>query len=174
MFMHTVTRKGEGSVGGVSCDHMRMFEKGKVVGSVAESLACSHRSRLHAQFFKSELVHAERQLWTTHETMCCTGALHASRPEISTHQSKNDPALTSEEIFEKEKAAFYRLKVKLLQDEKYVGKYVAIVNEEIVDIGDDRLQLIRKVYDKKGYIPMYVGKIALEETIHEDPSAESI
>ena len=56
--------------------------------------------------------------------------------------------------FERQQAAFERLKPQLLQ--QYPGKCVAIVNEQVVEIGDDKLDVLERVHEKFGRVPVYV------------------
>jgi antitoxin (DNA-binding transcriptional repressor) of toxin-antitoxin stability system len=60
----------------------------------------------------------------------------------------------SDEAFERERAAFERLKPELLKTHR--GKFVAVVNEQVVDVGTDRVKLVLRVYDRFGYRPIYV------------------
>ncbi len=60
----------------------------------------------------------------------------------------------SDEAFERERTAFERLKPELLKTHR--GKFVAVVNEQLVDVGTDRVQLVLRVYDRFGYRPIYV------------------
>jgi hypothetical protein len=77
-----------------------------------------------------------------------------------------------EEIFEKERAAFLRLKKKLIGDANYSDKYVAIVGGRMVDSDSDKILLANRVYSKFGYIAMYIGKVTRKERILEYPSPE--
>jgi antitoxin (DNA-binding transcriptional repressor) of toxin-antitoxin stability system len=60
----------------------------------------------------------------------------------------------SVEAFERERAAFERLKPELLKT--HLGQFVAIVNEQVVDVDTDRVKLVLRVYDRFGYRPIYV------------------
>jgi PHD/YefM family antitoxin component YafN of YafNO toxin-antitoxin module len=60
----------------------------------------------------------------------------------------------SNEAFERERAAFERLKPELLKTHR--GKFVAVVNEQVVDMDTDRVKLVLRVYDRFGYRPIYV------------------
>lgn len=60
----------------------------------------------------------------------------------------------SDETFERERTAFERLKPKLLKTHR--GKFVAVVNEQVVDVDTDRVKLVLRVYDRFGYRPIYV------------------
>jgi hypothetical protein len=67
----------------------------------------------------------------------------------SSNASADDTA-----AFEREKAAFERLKPELLQ--RYPGKCVAIVNEQVVEVGDDKLEVLDRIHEKFGRVPVYV------------------
>ena len=60
----------------------------------------------------------------------------------------------SDETFERERAAFERLKPELLKTHR--GQFVAVVNEQVVDVDTDRVKLVLRVYDRFGYRPIYV------------------
>jgi hypothetical protein len=78
----------------------------------------------------------------------------------------------NEEIFEKERTSFLKLKKKLIGDPNYSDKYVAVVGGKIVDTDRDKILLAKRVYSKHGYIPMYVGKVTETERTLEYPSPE--
>jgi len=60
----------------------------------------------------------------------------------------------SDEAFERARAAFERLKPELLKTHR--GQFVAVVNEQVVDVDTDRVKLVLRVYDRLGYRPIYV------------------
>jgi hypothetical protein len=68
-----------------------------------------------------------------------------------------------EEIFQREKEAFMRLKPKLLETNK--GKYVVIRNGEPVLFGDNKVELAQAAYKKFGYVPLYIGLIQEEPEV---------
>ncbi len=73
--------------------------------------------------------------------------------------------------FEDERAAFYRLKDRLL--DRYKGQYVAILDGQVVDSGTDPVELVMRVYRQFGYdVPVYVGLVSEEPEIVEFPSPE--
>jgi hypothetical protein len=53
-----------------------------------------------------------------------------------------------ESELKKEYEWFESVRENLLKDEKYRGKFVAIKDEEIIDVGDDRLEMVLKMRDK--------------------------
>ncbi len=73
---------------------------------------------------------------------------------------------TSKEIqqrFEKEKNAYWRIRNDLLK--KYKGKWVAIVNEQVVAIGDEMGKVIEDAFQKTQSKVMFVGEVGLEDRI---------
>ena len=63
-----------------------------------------------------------------------------------------------DDAFERERAAFQRLKPELLKTHR--GKFVAVVGEQVVDEDTDRVKLVLRVYDRFGYRPIYVQRVA--------------
>jgi len=74
--------------------------------------------------------------------------------------------------FEKEKRAFEEMKDKLLRDPNFQGKYVAVVGGKVVDVGEDKIELAKRVYKKYGYIPMFIGFLGKRKRVVEVPSPE--
>lgn len=66
----------------------------------------------------------------------------------------------ADEAFEREVAAFKALKPELLK--QYPGQYVAIYQGQVVGHGDNRLALVKEVYNQFGEVPCYVEKVSLE------------
>jgi hypothetical protein len=75
-------------------------------------------------------------------------------PEIA-----SGPPLTK---WERESQAFLRLLPTLLDVHR--GKYVAVHNEQVVDSGDDQIEVAMRVYDRFGYQPIYVGLVSDQPT----------
>jgi hypothetical protein len=94
------------------------------------------------------------------------------RFELANIESSSEERI-EDEIFQKEKAAFLQLKDGLLMDPRYAGKYVAIVESEPAAVGEDEAKVARAVYDRLGYVTMYVGKVSEDEEIAEEPSFET-
>jgi len=59
---------------------------------------------------------------------------------------------------EREYRAFLRLLPGLLPT--HAGQYVAIHEEKVVDAGPDDLELVRRVHERIGYVPIHVGLVA--------------
>lgn len=57
-----------------------------------------------------------------------------------------------------------------LRNPDFRGKFVAILEEEIIDLDEDEKSLLRRVYQTYGYVPVYIQKVEEEETIEEVPS----
>jgi hypothetical protein len=60
--------------------------------------------------------------------------------------------------WERERSAFYRLLPNLLTTNR--GKYVAIHEESVVEVGDSSLETAQRAYAKFGYIPIYIGLVS--------------
>lgn len=63
----------------------------------------------------------------------------------------------------KEREAYLQMEYKLR--EKYLGKFVAIANGKLIGVGDDKIELIIRLYREIGYQPMYVHQVGAEERI---------
>lgn len=73
---------------------------------------------------------------------------------------------------EEERDAFLKIKDKLIQDPSYGGKYVAVLNGVVVAYDEDKERLAKNVYEKYGYIPLYIDKVVPGERHVEVPSPE--
>ncbi|SRR5579883_154202 len=62
--------------------------------------------------------------------------------------------------WEREYRAFWRLLPELLKTHR--GKYVAIHEEQVIDSGDDRRELIFRVLPKVGNVSIHVGYVSEE------------
>jgi hypothetical protein len=62
--------------------------------------------------------------------------------------------------FEQEVATFETLKPELLA--QYPNQYIAIYQGQVVGNGDNRLALVKEVYNQFGEVPCYVEKVTLE------------
>jgi PHD/YefM family antitoxin component YafN of YafNO toxin-antitoxin module len=76
------------------------------------------------------------------------------------------------EAFERERAAFLRLKPQLLDTHR--GLWVAIVGERVVDSDADSRALARRVYARFGYVPAYIQLVSEEMPSVELPSPEEV
>jgi hypothetical protein len=85
-----------------------------------------------------------------------------------------DPELEKDPLksIEKEREFFTRNLKALSQMEEYKGKFVAILRGEIIDHDEDNRKLAKRVYEKFGYIPIYIDKVEKKEQIIEIPSPE--
>jgi hypothetical protein len=75
-------------------------------------------------------------------------------------------------ILERERAAFERLKPELLKT--HPGKWVAIVDGELVDSDDDEDALVQRVYAKYGYRTIFVEEVRETPRIYDFPSPEIV
>ena len=73
--------------------------------------------------------------------------------------------------FEREMEAFLKLKEGFEKDPKYRRKFVAIADGKVVDSDADERRLVKRVYKKLGYTPVYIGFAGGEEVL-EIPSPE--
>ena len=67
--------------------------------------------------------------------------------------------------WEKERAAFYRLKPQLLQTQK--GLYVAVHGGQVVDADADERSLAIRFFEKHGQVPVYIGLVSEHPPIIE-------
>ena len=74
-------------------------------------------------------------------------------------------------VFEEQKR-FFMKNLEALLAEGYGGKFVAVLNNRIVDSDADKIELAKRVYGKYGYVPLYIGKVQRELRVVEIPSPE--
>src|SRR5262249_55650118 len=60
--------------------------------------------------------------------------------------------------WEKEHRAFLRLRPSLLRTLR--NQYVAVYGQKVVDSDDDKIALALRVYQRFGYVPVYVGPVS--------------
>lgn len=65
-----------------------------------------------------------------------------------------------EATFERELAAFERLKPSLM--EQYAGQYVAVSHGKVVASGNVKLDVARKVRERYGAATFYVGRVTMD------------
>jgi len=78
--------------------------------------------------------------------------------------------LAQQDEFEQDKLTFKQKKSSLQMDPHYRERYVAIVKNEVVDDDTDKLKLAKRVYEKYGYVPMYVGFVGKKSRRIKIPS----
>ena len=83
-----------------------------------------------------------------------------------------EPELLAEHrgILEMEYKAFLEMREKLLEDERYEGKWVAILDGELIDCDEDGSVLAKRVYEKHGYRPILIERIIEKERPLRFPS----
>jgi len=96
---------------------------------------------------------------TTYSTLDTTEPL--------SHPTKRETLAT---VIKRERQAFEEMKDNLLKDEKLLGKFVAIFKEGVVDFDEDEEKLVKRMYKKYGYSPMYIQKVEEKEAVEEIPS----
>lgn len=80
--------------------------------------------------------------------------------EWVTEQLDSTEADEAKIAFEQEIAAFEQMKPALL--EQYAGQFVAIYQGQVVAVGDNRLALVKEVYNRYGEVPCYVERVTAE------------
>ena len=73
---------------------------------------------------------------------------------------------------EEEREAFNKARGKLVEDPNYRGKHVAFFRGSLVACDEDKGKLARNVYEKYGYVPVYIDLVAADERRIEVPSPE--
>ncbi len=68
--------------------------------------------------------------------------------------------------FNMEKETFIKLKPGLLKEKKYINKYVAIHNGKIIGYDSDKMELLKYIYRKIGYQPIYIDKVTEEKIVY--------
>lgn len=71
------------------------------------------------------------------------------------------------EAFEGERQAFERLKPELLRTHQ--GQWVAVYQGEVVEADRDRSQVLDSVYDRFGYVPVYVQLVEERPRVYKLP-----
>lgn len=84
----------------------------------------------------------------------------------------DDQQLESVLRIEEEREAFSKIRDRLIRDPAYNGKYVAVFQGRIVGCDEEKERLAEKVYEKYGYVPIYIDKVAPGERRVEIPSPE--
>jgi PHD/YefM family antitoxin component YafN of YafNO toxin-antitoxin module len=74
--------------------------------------------------------------------------------------------------FERQKAAFERLKPALMK--QYPGQCVAIVGGEVVEVGDDKVEIVQKVRERFGGVPMYVQWVTEHPPVYHVPYRRAV
>ncbi len=64
-----------------------------------------------------------------------------------------------------EKQSFAKKRQELMKDPDLKGKFVAVIDGTIIDSDTDELALTKRVYEKHGYIPVLIEKIAEEKVV---------
>jgi hypothetical protein len=68
--------------------------------------------------------------------------------------------------------AYEDMRQSLLSDDHYRDKFVAFVKGMLVDSDLDKVALMNRVYEKYGYITIFVKKVERKEHVFEVPSPE--
>jgi hypothetical protein len=89
-------------------------------------------------------------------------------------QARPDPSTQPKSYggFEREKAAFERLKPDLL--ERFPDKCVAIVGGQVVEVGEDKLKVIERVRERFGRVSMYVQWVTAQPRVYHFPHRQVV
>jgi hypothetical protein len=74
--------------------------------------------------------------------------------------------------FDEDYETFRALKLKLLMDPTYRGRWIAVVNGELIGPSDDDSELSRIIDEKYGNAVAYIGRVAEGREILELPPRE--
>jgi hypothetical protein len=83
------------------------------------------------------------------------------------NEIKAKEKLTGLMSIKKEKRSFLNMKKDLVENKTYNNKFIAILNGKIVDFDVDNRKLAKRVYEKYGYIPIYIDKVEKETKTFE-------
>lgn len=108
-------------------------------------------------------------------------SIRPSSPEIdvtrllpATSQALLKLGASPRTAFDLEKDSFRALRDSSLGYETYKEKFVAIHKGKVVDFGEDKKTLAKRVYAKYGYVPIYIGKVERKRIIGEMSSPERV
>ena len=76
---------------------------------------------------------------------------------------------TSRKQFEANREVFERLKPRLLMDERYRNKWIAVVNGRLIGPSDDDSELSRAVDERHGNVSAYIERIVEKKEVLELP-----
>ena len=79
---------------------------------------------------------------------------------------------SSDEAFKREESSFERLRRKSLSDERFKGKFIAVLDGKLVGCDEDDSKLAKRIYDTYGYRPIYIDKVTETRRTIEFPSPE--
>jgi len=66
---------------------------------------------------------------------------------------------------ESNKAAFQKMKAKLMADDRFRGKYVAVVNQGVVDSDESEVRLVKRITRDYRGEAAYIGRVTEKEEI---------
>ena len=95
-------------------------------------------------------------------------AFRAWREEEKRRQARQ----AEEAAIEREHAAFQRMLPELLK--QYEGQVVAIYNGQVVDIGDDEVEVWKRARQRLGQVPVYVDTVEYPPRVYDMPYREVV
>ncbi|MFI5365842.1 MAG: DUF5678 domain-containing protein [Candidatus Binatia bacterium] len=78
----------------------------------------------------------------------------------------------ADEALAAEEHAFRRKQPQLIR--RYAGEFVALYRSRVVGHDRDDENLARRMFEKLGDVPFYIGKVDREPTVYELPSPELV
>jgi hypothetical protein len=73
----------------------------------------------------------------------------------------------SRSSYDRNREKFFQLKSSQSAGSRYWNRYVAIVGENIVDDDSDERTLVSRVYQRFGYLSLYIGKVEETQTTED-------
>jgi hypothetical protein len=95
-------------------------------------------------------------------------------PSVIANSSGLKPISALDQVFEKNRNSFLKLKEALLSEKDYVNKFIAIIDGEIVDSDYDRSTLAERVYARCGYVQLFIGKVTKQKRYRHLPSPRRV
>ncbi len=90
---------------------------------------------------------------------------------MATSRARRSLDLAEEELAAEEHA-FRRKLPKLMR--RYAGEFVALYHRRVVGHDSDDENLARRMFEKLGDVPFYMGKVDKEPAVYELPSPELV
>src|SRR5262249_16851691 len=107
--------------------------------------------------FERSSLHAERSPETWYNG---TRSSRKDRSRMSDSSLATAPRkVPTDSKAERERLAFRRLLPQLLSQPEYLGKYVAIHDEKVVDSDESDMELVQRVHARVGYVPIHVARV---------------
>jgi hypothetical protein len=93
---------------------------------------------------------------------------------VETEQPKHSTMAADVRALRAELKHFMKIKPELLADERYRGRFVAIKDKQIIDVGDDEFDLAIKLGKTHPGAVILIKRVASETVVHDLPSPEVV